>query len=220
MIKWSLTVVLSPSPVATSSLQGHPEVQLTPDCLVWTICGPAAHLFAAWKQPFSSTETTVRQKATFRGAWSSGFSANSLALDDSKAKTLVSHRNFLTPNNNQKPQKAINYEKQTCFENISPQWSLIICRRTCPGPQACQIFSGAQVKLLPLPQKSWVPQWSLSPLVNRSSHDTANPKVPHLWRSRSSSKHFCTKPIQSQLSSTTTDLIFKVKDPSMAPSLW
>lgn len=85
-----------------------------PDYLVWTIWGPTAHLFAAWKQSFSSIETPVAQIAASRGAWSSGFSTNSLGLDGSKAETLVSHRNFLTPNIStpKKAQKAINYEKQ------------------------------------------------------------------------------------------------------------
>lgn len=98
MIKQSPEVVLSPSLLATSSLQGHSEAKTVPDYLLWTIWGPTAYLFPAWKQSFSSTETSVTQTGTSRGAWTSGFSTNSLGLDGSKAKPLVIHRNFLTPN--------------------------------------------------------------------------------------------------------------------------
>lgn len=117
MIKQSPTVVLSPLPVPTSSLQGHPEVKLMPDYLVWTIWSTTAHLFAAWKQSFSSTKTSVAPIATSRGAWSSGFSTNSLGLDGSKAKTLVSHRNFLIPNTSTPKKK---HRKQSTMKNKHP----------------------------------------------------------------------------------------------------
>lgn len=69
---------------------------------------------------FSPTEPPVVQTDASRGAWSSVFSTNPLGLDGSKAKPLVSHGNFLTSNTftRIKAQKAINFEKQTAFENI------------------------------------------------------------------------------------------------------